>query len=325
MSSVVLSFDVEEHYRIEAAAGLTVSEPLKFDYSRRMVNHTRAILERLASRNVKATFFVVGEIARDHPDLIRDIAAAGHEVASHSWDHRRVYRFNPASFREDLLKSKDALEQAAGQPVVGFRAPTFSITRKTAWAIDVLADCGFTYDSSIFPVRHDRYGIADAPRSPFLAEGNERTILELPLATYRVLGQNVPIAGGGYFRLFPPSMMRAGIRQLTKKTVPPVSVLYFHPWEFDPDSPRLRMGRVSTWRTYVGVEKSMARFERLLARRYEFRRAVDVADEIRAGDVDLPRFNVSSSPEHETSVETVPRLSPLRVWRRSSPDRSQFR
>src|SRR5262249_32672923 len=156
-----------------------------------------------------ATFFVVGEIARSHPGLIRDIAAAGHEIGSHSWDHRRVHRFDPASFRDDLRRSKDALEQAGGKPVTGLRAPTFRVVRETGWGVDVLSECGFAYDSSVFPVRHDRSGIAAAPRGLFRAEGRERTILELPPATYRVFGQNLPVAGGGYFRLFPPAVMRA--------------------------------------------------------------------------------------------------------------------
>jgi polysaccharide deacetylase family protein (PEP-CTERM system associated) len=292
MATVILSFDVEEHDRIEAAAGLRVPDATRAEYARRMEDRTRLILDRLAARNVSATFFVVGQIARTHPGLIRDIAAAGHEVASHSWDHRRVHRFDPASFRDDLRSSKDALEQAGGKPVVGFRAPTFSVVRETGWAIDVLAECGFRYDSSVFPVRHDRYGIPAAPRGPFRAEGRERTILELPPATYRLFGQNLPVAGGGYFRLFPPAVMRAGIRQLAARTHPPIGTLYFHPWEFDPDQPRLLLGRFARWRTYVGIGKSLGRLERLLDRPYTFRRAVDVADEIERTAVELPRFRI---------------------------------
>jgi polysaccharide deacetylase family protein (PEP-CTERM system associated) len=292
MATVILSFDVEEHDRIEAAAGLRVPDATRADYARRMEDRTRLILDRLAARNVSATFFVVGQIARTHPGLVRDIAAAGHEVASHSWDHRRVHRFDPASFRDDLRSSKDALEQAGGKPVVGFRAPTFSVVRETGWAIDVLAECGFRYDSSIFPVRHDRYGIPAAPRSPFRAEGRERTILELPPATYRLFGQNLPVAGGGYFRLFPPAVMRAGIRQLAARTHPPIGTLYFHPWEFDPDQPRLPLGRFARWRTYVGIGKCLGRLERLLDLPYTFRRAEDVAAEIERTAVDLPRYRI---------------------------------
>ncbi len=290
--SRILSFDVEEHHRIEAAFGLDCPPVLKDEYARRMESTTRILLDRLARVEAKATFFIVGEIGISHPKLVRDIADAGHEIASHSHDHRRVDRFSPADFRDDLKRSKDALEQAGGHAVVGFRAPTFSVTRKTPWAIDVLAELGFRYDSSIFPVRHDRYGIPDAPRTPFLAAGIERTILELPPATWRLAGQNLPVAGGGYFRLFPPLFMRRGLAQLAAKTSPAVGMLYFHPWEFDIDQPKLPLRRLSKWRTYVGIGRSLARLDRLLARG-SFRRAIDVADELLASKDSLARFAVA--------------------------------
>jgi polysaccharide deacetylase family protein (PEP-CTERM system associated) len=257
---------------------------------------TRRLLDQLAAAGVKATFYVVGEIARSHPQLVRDIATAGHEVGSHSWDHRRVHRFTPAGFREDLRRGKDALEQVIGGPVYGFRAPTFSVVRRTGWAVDVLAECGFEYDSSIFPVRHDRYGIPDAPRSPFIALGRERAILELPPLTYRMLGINLPVAGGGYFRLFPLAVMRAGLRQAdrTGRTGPAVAMLYFHPWEFDPDQPRLPLGRLARWRTYVGMRHTTARLRSLLAG-YPFVRAIDAARAIRASGAELPRFRMGDA------------------------------
>jgi polysaccharide deacetylase family protein (PEP-CTERM system associated) len=299
--ATILSFDVEEHHRIEAASHLSISADSRRMYANRMESSTRLLLDLLARTNVKATFFVVGEIAESHPQLVRDIADAGHEVGSHSWVHRRVHHFGPESFRDDLLKSKDALEQATGTPVVGFRAPTFSVVRQTGWVIDVLADCGFEYDSSIFPVRHDRYGIPTAPRSPFIAEGNERSILELPLATLRMAGQNFPVAGGGYFRLFPLAVMKAGMRQLARTTTPPVSMLYFHPWEFDPEQPRLALGRLSRFRTYVGMTKSLTRLKRLLARG-AFRRAIDVVHDIRENNLNLSRFQI---PETLTPISVA--------------------
>ena len=287
----VASFDIEEHYRIEAAAGLTCSAELKADYAARMEAATRRLLDQLAAANVVATFYVVGEIARTHPKLVRDIHDAGHEVGSHSWDHRRAHRFDPAGFRADLLASKDALEQATGAPVFGFRAPTFSVTRETGWAVDVLAECGFEYDSSIFPVRHDRYGIPDAPRVPFIAQGREREILELPPLTYRVAGVNLPVAGGGYFRLFPLAVMRAGLRQAARSDAPNVGMLYFHPWEFDPDQPKLPLKRLARWRTYVGVGKTTARLGRLLEA-FRFRRAIDTVRDLKASGAELPRFKI---------------------------------
>lgn len=290
--SYVASFDVEEHHRIEAAANLTVSDDCRRDYAARMDTTTRRLLDQLAAAGVKATFYVVGEIATTHPELVRVVHAAGHEVGSHSWDHRRVHRFDPNSFRDDLMRSKDALEQVTGERVYGFRAPTFSVMRETGWAIDVLAECGFEYDSSIFPVRHDRYGIPDAPRTPFVAVGAGRELLELPPLTYRVARWNLPVAGGGYFRLFPPAVMRAGLRQAGRAAGPNVAMLYFHPWEFDPDQTRLPLGRLSRWRTYVGVGKTTARLTDLLGR-YPFRRAIDAVRELRTET--LPRYRVADS------------------------------
>jgi polysaccharide deacetylase family protein (PEP-CTERM system associated) len=287
----VLSFDVEEHHRIEAAAALTCSPEQKAEYARRMEHTTRQLLDLLAAAGVKATFYVVGEIARTHPALVRDIHAAGHEVGSHSWDHRRVHHFTPETFREDLRRSKEALEDATGAPVVGFRAPTFSVVRETGWAVDVLAECGFEYDSSIFPVRHDRYGIPDAPRGPFWAVGEKRELLELPPLTYRAMGFNLPVAGGGYFRLFPLGVMRAGLRQAARAPSPSVAMLYFHPWEFDPDQPRLPLGRVSRWRTYVGMRRTTDRLRSLL-KGYSFTRAIDAARAIRSAGVGLPRLTL---------------------------------
>ena len=296
--AVVLSFDVEEHDRIEAAAGLACPPAVRREYADRMDRTTRRLLDVLAAAGeVKATFFIVGEIAGTHPALVRDIAAAGHEVGSHGWDHRRVHHFTPTTFAADLRRSIDALEQAAGVAVVGYRAPTFSVVRQTGWAADVLAASGLRYDSSVFPVRHDRYGVPDAPRTPFVLCGATADILELPPATYRLFRQNMPVAGGGYFRLFPPAVMRAGLRQLAAHPPaagPAVGMLYFHPWEFDPDQPRLPLRRVARWRTYVGVGRSLGRLERLLARyRPHFRRAVDVVADLEAVRGALPRYRIA--------------------------------
>lgn len=291
-ASFILSFDVEEHHRIEAAVGLNCSAELKATYAGRMEETTRKLLDLLAANNTTATFYVVGQLAETHPKLVHDIAEAGHEVGTHSYDHQRVHRFTPDTFAEDLRVSKDRLEQATGQPVHGYRAPTFSVVKKTAWAVDVLAKVGLKYDSSIFPVRHDRYGIPTAPRTPFIAVGKEREILELPPATYRVFGQNLPVAGGGYFRLFPLKVMKAGLSQLERTTSPAVGMLYFHPWEFDDGQPKLPLGKVSKWRTYVGIGKSFARLDRLL-REYRFRRAIDVVNDLTAIRETLPRFHVS--------------------------------
>lgn len=286
---VCLTFDIEEHHWIEAAAGFTCPPESQAEYARRMEASTRWLLEVLAEHGARSTFFVVGQIATTHPQLVRDIAQAGHEVASHSWDHQRIHRLTPDEFRLDVRRVKSALEQTCGQSVVGYRAPTFSITRETGWAIDVLAEEGMRYDSSIFPVHHDRYGIQAAPRVPFLAQGIKQSLLEFPPVTYSVFGKNLPAAGGGYFRLYPPAIIRAGIRQLLRNPSG-LPVLYFHPWEFDPDQPRLPLSRTSRFRTYVGMKRTRSRLRDLLAR-YNSIPIIEMLEPSVAND--LPSFNVN--------------------------------
>ena len=249
---------------------------MKSEYRDRMETTTRRLLDILAKAETRATFFVVGDIARTAPALVRAIHAGGHEVGSHGWKHVRVDRFSPASFRDDARNSKDALEQVTGAPVVGFRAPTFSITRRTAWAIDVLAECGYEYDSSIFPVHHDRYGVPDAPRGPFHVVGpRARTAGTAAADVSASLGFNLPVAGR---RVLPPLPARdheGGIPAVGARSGPSVAMLYFHPWEFDQDQPRLPLGRLARWRTYVGLHRTTARLQSLL-RDYPFTRAIDV-------------------------------------------------
>ena len=275
-SKIILSFDVEEHYRIEAAVGLDIAPQQKVHYRQRLDTSMAWLLDLLAEALVYATFFLVGEIAEHNPQMIRRIAKDGHEIASHGWDHRRVHHFTPATFREDVQRSKTALENLSGTPVVGYRAPTFSIMRETAWALDVLAELEMLYDSSIYPVRHDRYGVPAAPRSPFLARGESHSLLEMPPAILRMFGMNLPMGGGGYFRLFPLFCTESAIRQSERQCQPSVAMLYFHPWEFDPEQERLPLGRVAGFRTYVGIGRSRRRLAALLAR-HRFARAVDVA------------------------------------------------
>ncbi|MGL4421803.1 MAG: XrtA system polysaccharide deacetylase [Gemmataceae bacterium] len=290
----ILSFDIEEHHRIEAAFGLSVPPATQAEYAQRMDRSTRQILELLAKHQALASFYIVGEIAKSHPELVKAIAAAGHEIGSHSWDHQRVHRFTPATFREDLRHSRAVLEEVSGQPVVGFRAPTFSILRSTAWAIDALFETGYEYDSSIFPVRHDRYGVPDAPRQPFLVRGEEHQLLELPPATWRLGGQNLPVAGGGYFRLFPAPIMRKGLRELARQVPSAVGMMYFHPWEFDEDQPRLPLKRLSRFRTYVGIRHSFRRLEALL-QQFGSQRAIDVVQRI--DRTQCPEFTLASSSD----------------------------
>jgi polysaccharide deacetylase family protein (PEP-CTERM system associated) len=291
LPQTILSFDVEEHHLIEAANDLSISPALRAHYEWRLDVSTRWLLERLAERGIRATFFVVGRIAETDPTLVRAIHKAGHEVASHSWDHQRLQLHTPASFRADVRRSKAALEQVTGEAVVGYRAPTFSLVRQTAWAVDVLAELGMLYDSSIFPVYHDRYGVPSAPRTPFLARGRRHALLELPPATLRLLGMNWPAGGGGYFRLFPLRVMEEAIRQMHGHARHPVAMLYFHPWEFDTEQERLPMSRLRRLRTYAGLNRSQGRLGRLLEGR-EFARAVDVARELRGRAGSLNSFRI---------------------------------
>jgi polysaccharide deacetylase family protein (PEP-CTERM system associated) len=183
------------------------------------------------------------------------------------------------------------LEEVTGRPVFGFRAPTFSIVAKTAWALDILAEEGFAYDSSIYPIWHDRYGVPRAPRGPFRAKGEKEEILELPLATWRTLRTNIPVGGGGYFRFLPLFFMERALRQLSGKASAAAAVLYFHPWEFDPKQNRLPLGWMNRFRTYVGLRRSQQRFVTLLSR-HRFVRALDVAKRLDSRLETLPSFAV---------------------------------
>jgi polysaccharide deacetylase family protein (PEP-CTERM system associated) len=304
-AQTILSFDVEEHYRIEAAARLRLHPEQRTHYDARVEPATYWILEQLAAADVLATFFIVGQIAETHPALVRAIHEAGHEVASHGWDHRRVLTMTPATFREDIRRSVDALAQVTGHAVLGYRAPTFSILPQTRWALDVLAEEGMAYDSSIYPVRHDRYGVPQAPRFPFLARGAQHTILELPPATLRLLSLQLAMGGGGHFRLWPLCFTEWAMRQSHQQFRPPVAMLYFHPWEFDPEQERLPLGRLSRFRTYVGIRRTRGRLQALL-QKYSFARAIDVAERLDALRHLLPCYTLPESASAEQPQASGP-------------------
>jgi polysaccharide deacetylase family protein (PEP-CTERM system associated) len=292
---LILSFDVEEHHRIESASGLHIDPALRDQYAGRVEPSVRWLLDQLRPRGIRATFFVLGQIARANPRLLQAIAQDGHEVASHGWDHQRLHNLTPDTFRADVRQSKDALEQAAGKPVVGYRAPTFSVVPRTAWAIDVLADEGFRYDSSIYPVRHDRYGVPRAPRAPFLVRGPDRELLEIPPLTLRLPRLNLPVGGGGYFRLLPVRLVEWALRQVSRSCQPAVAMLYFHPWEFDPEQPRLPLRGLNRFRTYVGLASNPRRFTAFLDR-HAFTRASDVMDELSPRQDTLCHFGLAEIP-----------------------------
>ncbi|HET7205194.1 MAG TPA: XrtA system polysaccharide deacetylase [Terriglobales bacterium] len=258
-----LSVDVEDYFQVEAFAHRVPRSQWQA-FPSRVRQNTERVLRLLERSRCRATFFILGWVAEREPALVREVARAGHEVACHSHLHRRVHSLTPAEFRDDVKRARDVIEDAAGVAVVGFRAPTFSITRKSLWALEILAELGFTYDSSIFPVRHDLYGIPDAPRGIHqrqLPSGN--SIWEFPPSTVRLAGQNLPMAGGGYLRVLPMSFTRWAIRRIHRRDRQPVMV-YFHPWELDPGQPRLQAGWRSRFRHYTGLRAMESRLEELL-------------------------------------------------------------
>lgn len=260
------TIDVEEYFHIEAARHrLGASEA----GDRHLPRRAEAAMDRLLAlfdrHGVRATLFFLADVARDRPDLVRRCHAAGHEIASHGSGHDRLHRLSPVALARNLDASRRRLEDLVGEPVVGYRAPTWSVTRDTAWAVDVLASAGFVYDASVFPVSHPQYGVVRAPLSPFYLKGapGGRTLLEVPPLVYAVGRRHVACAGGGWFRLLPPRLMRMGLDQAARQRRP--AVLYFHPWEFDPGIPRLPLGLVGRVRTYTGLRSSLDRLERILA------------------------------------------------------------
>lgn len=231
-----------------------------------------ALLERAG---VKGTFFVLGWVAERYPRLVRDIAAAGHEIGTHGWSHTLVYRMDRASFRAELVRSLELLGELSGAPVLGHRAPYFSITQASLWALDVLAECGVRYDSSVFPVLNYRYGIEDAPRWPYRVPTPAGELVEFPISTVRLFGRNLPIAGGAYFRIYPYVVTRAAFRALHREGHP--AVFYLHPWEVDPQHPRIPLPRRIAATHYVNLGATERRLERLL-REFQFAPMREVLD-----------------------------------------------
>ena len=219
---------------------------------------------------------VLGWVADKYPDLVRDIAAAGHEVASHGYWHQIVYSLSPEAFREDVRRSKDVLEALTGRPVRGYRAPSFSITRQSLWALDVLLEEGYDYDASVFPVRHDRYGIPDAPRHAYASRRERGELREVPPSTIRLGGQNLAVAGGGYFRLLPYRWTHYGLSRLNRVEQRP-AIFYLHPWEVDAEQPRLPVGPATRLRHYGNLTRTHGRLARLLDD-FSFAPVVEVLD-----------------------------------------------
>jgi polysaccharide deacetylase family protein (PEP-CTERM system associated) len=284
------SVDVEDYFHVEAFSK-DVSRDAWPSYPSRVVRNTAALLDLLDRYHVRGTFFVLGWVAQREPALVREIRDRGHEIGCHSLLHRLIYRLTPDEFREDTKAAKDAIERAAGCEVAGYRAPTFSITPKSLWAVDVLAECGFRFDSSIYPIHHDNYGMPGSPRAPYAirtANGGSGSgrLAEFPISAFRMFGRDLPVAGGGYLRMLPWWYNRAGIDRILDEPRP--AMVYVHPWEIDPDQPRIHARLRSRLRHYTNLAGMQARLERLL-QRYAFAPVGDVLAQLQLPDYRIDR------------------------------------
>ena len=250
LATHILSVDVEDYFQTEAFSS-TVPRSEWEHYPSRVEANTLRLLDIFDNAQAKATFFILGWVADRFPSLVREIAARGHELACHSYWHRTIYSLTPEVFREDTRSAVHAIEDASGLRVSGYRAPTRSITRESLWALRILAEEGITYDSSIFPIRHDLYGIPGALAHPYFMKGDKQCLMEVPPATFSCGTFKFPAAGGGYLRIFPLLYTRLAIGQLEKAGQP--AVIYLHPWEIDPEQPRLAGSRRSRFRQYFGL------------------------------------------------------------------------
>ena len=257
-----LTIDVEDYFQVAALAEAVKPEDWhSMDY--RVEKNTDRILGLLDDKGLKATFFTLGWVAQKSPELVQRIHAAGHEVASHGYSHQLVYNQKPDTFRDETRRSKQLLEDITGAPITGYRAASYSITAQSRWALDILCEEGFTWDSSIFPVHHDRYGMPGTPHEPYMLKAPGGGLLkEFPLSTCPIGNYRLPIAGGGYFRLYPYWLSRWGLGRINRAGQP--FIFYLHPWEVDPEQPRLKVSALSRFRHYNNLNKCMKRLEKLV-------------------------------------------------------------
>jgi polysaccharide deacetylase family protein (PEP-CTERM system associated) len=256
-----MTVDIEDYFHVQAFAGV-IQRDRWDEFPCRVEANTDRVLEQFDRACVTATFFALGWVAERYPALIRRIASGGHEVASHGYGHQRADTQDREIFRDDIRRAKCVLEDISGAAVNGYRAPTFSINATNPWAFAVLEEEGYRYSSSVYPVRHDLYGVPDAPRFPYRPAGS--TLWEVPMTTVRVPGRNLPVSGGGYFRLLPYPLFRLGLRRFNRREAAS-GLFYFHPWEIDPGQPRVAgIGRLSRFRHYVNLGKTEGRLARLL-------------------------------------------------------------
>jgi polysaccharide deacetylase family protein (PEP-CTERM system associated) len=258
-----MSIDVEDYFHVSVFDGIVPRSQWDTMESR-VVRNTERLLDIFDEFEVHSTFFVLGWVGERYPELVKTIASRGHEVASHGYAHRLVYDQTRAAFRDDVRRAKAILEDASGRRVIGYRAPSYSITPRSLWALDILIEEGYAYDSSIFPIRHDRYGIPVSDRRPYRIDRVGSSIIEVPASTTRVGPLNFPVAGGGYFRILPYWWTRWGVNRVNEAERRP-AVFYLHPWEIDPLQPRLQAGRLGRFRHYRNLETTESRLRQLLS------------------------------------------------------------
>jgi polysaccharide deacetylase family protein (PEP-CTERM system associated) len=261
-----LTIDVEDYFHVTAFEKRV--KPDQWDiYPLRVGDNTLRILDMLDEYALRATFFVLGWVAERLPALVKEIHRRGHEVACHGYAHQLIYRLSPHEFRLDVSKAKNILEELCGERVHGYRAPSYSITTRSLWALGILVEEGFTYDSSIFPINHDIYGIPGGARFPHEIATSSGKIKEFPISTFSLkLGRwhsQWPIAGGGYLRLFPAALVLRAIQAINGREKQPV-IIYFHPWEIDPQQPRINAGLKSSFRHYLNLERMELKIRHLL-------------------------------------------------------------
>ena len=256
-----MSVDVEDYFQVSAFEN-TVDRSEWSGLPSRVQANVHRILDLFDEHDTKATFFTLGWVCRSFPQLVREIVSRGHELGSHGYDHKRVWSLGPEKFAKDTRDTKALLEDVGGTAVIGYRAPSFSIGNQSLWAYDILADAGFEYSSSVFPIQHDHYGLPDAPRFPFRVLPAD--ILEIPMSTVRWGGRNFPCSGGGWFRLLPFMYSKHSVRRINRSDRMP-AMFYFHPWEMDPDQPRVSdLPLKSRFRHYVNLDRFEARLSKLL-------------------------------------------------------------
>lgn len=276
-----LTVDVEDYFQVSAFAD-NIEQHEWDEHPLRVEDNTYKLLDLFDEYQVKATFFILGWVAERQRDLVLEIARRGHEVASHGYSHQLVYNQTPEVFQQETVRAKSILEDIIQQPVLGYRAASYSITKKSLWALDILAESGFVYDSSIFPVRHDRYGMPDTPEHPYhLKTPAGYSIIEFPLSTAKILNYRLPVAGGGYFRLYPYWLSKVGLKQINRQQKP--FIFYLHPWEVDPEQPRISASWFSRFRHYNNLDKCEPRLRNLMSD-FQFTTTWDVISDLGLND-----------------------------------------